>query len=92
LLNAGLEAMIHLEFTSIQASFYGGQVSGLENSRTGAGIVNLRHKIFYRPEYESTSEESATFRRAIFNLIIRSSGQILTDLSFPLKAHNLLKK
>ena len=64
-----------------RASFRGRYVSVPEISGTDTGVAGWRHKIFYRTEYDFTSEESATFRLAMYNLIIRSSGQILIDLS-----------
>ena len=59
---------------------------------TDTDAAERRYKIFYRTECDFTSEESTTFRRGMYNLIIRSSGQILIDLFVFLKTHNLLKK
>jgi hypothetical protein len=64
-----------------RASFPGRHVSVPGITGTDTDAARWRHKIFYRTEYDFTSEESATFRLAIYNLIIRTSGQILIDLS-----------
>ena len=80
--NAQSEAEINQRKKTGRASFPGRFVSVPGLTGTDTGAARKQREIFYRKEYDFTSEESATFRLAIYNLIIRTSGQILIDLSF----------